>query len=500
MDAPDHAVSTETVPEERRILRDLWPFHAFAVFNAFFWTLLMGNPMILFVRDLGATRMWVGALASMHVLLGALQLPAAPFASRYGYKRLVLHSWILRTIVMSVVPFLAILPPSVSFRTRLVVFTVVYSLYNVIRGVGVTAFLPWQAAVVPESLRGRFFSRNQFGVNAAWIFVLFLGSFMLGHDPPISRFAQVFGFAVLSGCVSIYFIARCPAPGTPGEERPLGLRKDLGTALRDRDFMRIVWFRVAYAAAVSASGPFLVLFMREEIGLSDATILRYAAGVGVVQLLSILSWGTLADRFGSRSLLKVAVASHVAFLVGWAVCPTSSQGILPWLLLLGALWGFGNSGVTIATLRYAVNRAPETAKAVALALMMSLFGVVMFIMPVVWGRILDLMESRLPEPAMEYRIFFCISAVFLMTAFPLIRRLSEPDLARTGQVLYFLVIGRPLRTAVDILQAVRYGIRVSARTVRRSGEWVRRGNGAFPNASRRAFGRTSRDEGGPEDR
>jgi hypothetical protein len=121
--------------------------------------------------------------------------------------------------------------------------------------------------------------------------------------------------------------------------------------------------------------------------------------------------------------------------------------------------GFGISGVTIATLRYAVNRAPESAKAVALSLQVVVAGVVMFVMPVVWGRALDAMEALGMLGGQEYRVLFLTSAGLLVAAFPLIRNLSEPDLARTGQVLYFMVLGRPFRTAVGVLSAVRSGMR-----------------------------------------
>lgn len=445
--------------DERALLARFYPFHWFAVFNALFWTLTMSSPMILFIRALGAGRAWVGALSTLHVLLGAAQLPAAPYASRYGYKRLTLHTWISRTAVISVVPVLAFLPASVPDQTRLIAFTLVYILFNILRGVGVTAFMPWEAEVVPESIRGRFFSRNQFAVNAASILTLFVGSIVLGEDAPLSRFGVLFAFAIGAACVSIFFLARCPAPDASDPEPPLGLLRHLRETVRDPAFMRIVWFRIGYAAAVASVPAFLVLFLREQVGLSEGGVLRYSAWVGFVQVLAILNWGRLADRWGSRPLLKVAVAAEFLALIGWGAFPGGGRMLVPWLMVLGAMSGFGMSGVVIATLRYAVNRAPESSKAVALALQVVAAGVVMFTMPVLWGQALDVMTRLGVADGREYRVLFLTSAGLLVPVFPLIRKLSEPDLARTGQVLYFMMLDRPFRTAVGVFSAVRHGVR-----------------------------------------
>lgn len=445
--------------DDRAVLARFYSFHWFAVFNALFWTLIMSSPMILFVRALGAGRAWVGALSMLHVLLGAAQLPAAPYASRYGYKRLTLHTWISRTIVISIAPVLAFLPASVPAHARLVAFTAVYILFNALRGVGVTAFMPWEADVVPEPVRGRFFSRNQFAVNAASILTLFAGSLILGENAPLSRFGILFAFAIGAAWVSIVFLARCPAPRTSDPEPPLGLLRHLRATVREPAFMRIVWLRVGHAVAVAAVPAFLVLFLREKVGLSEGGVLRYSAWVGFIQVMAILNWGQLADRWGSRPLLKVAVAAECLSLVGWAAFPAGGAMRVPWLLALGAMSGFGTSGVTIAILRYAVNTAPQASKAVALALQVVVAGVVMFAMPVLWGQALDGMTHLGMTGGSEYRVFFLTSAALLVPVFPLIRRLAEPDLARTGQVLYFMVLNRPFRTALGVFSAVRHGVR-----------------------------------------
>jgi hypothetical protein len=81
----------------------VFSIHWFSLLNAVSFQLILGAPMILYAKSLGASSTVIGILAAFTPLMTVLQLPAAKYLPIYGYKRFVLMGWGLRTIFIFVV-------------------------------------------------------------------------------------------------------------------------------------------------------------------------------------------------------------------------------------------------------------------------------------------------------------------------------------------------------------------------------------------------------------
>ena len=62
----------------------------FDTFNAMSWTVVLGSPMLLFLQHLRATATIMAVSACLAPLLTILQIPAARFVERVGYRRFVM--------------------------------------------------------------------------------------------------------------------------------------------------------------------------------------------------------------------------------------------------------------------------------------------------------------------------------------------------------------------------------------------------------------------------
>jgi hypothetical protein len=71
--------------------------NGFSFFNAVSFQIVLGAPVILFAKSLGASSFLLGTIAALTPLLNILQLLAARFFHRTGYKRFVLAGWGART-------------------------------------------------------------------------------------------------------------------------------------------------------------------------------------------------------------------------------------------------------------------------------------------------------------------------------------------------------------------------------------------------------------------
>ncbi|MSU31322.1 MAG: hypothetical protein EXS25_01420 [Pedosphaera sp.] len=75
---------------------NLRPAYWFALLNALSSQVILSGPMVLFAKTLGASTTILGLVAGMMPLLTILQIPAANFVDRIGYRWFVIGGWSLR--------------------------------------------------------------------------------------------------------------------------------------------------------------------------------------------------------------------------------------------------------------------------------------------------------------------------------------------------------------------------------------------------------------------
>ncbi len=132
----------------------LHPAWRFALFNGLSFQIVLGSPMILYAKTLGASATVLGIIAGMMPLLVIFQIPAAGYINRIGYKRFVLAGWGSRTIFIFAIALVPLASGFLDATTRLVLILTLLFGFNLVRGISSCAWLPWIAALVPEHFRG----------------------------------------------------------------------------------------------------------------------------------------------------------------------------------------------------------------------------------------------------------------------------------------------------------------------------------------------------------
>ena len=165
--------------------------------------------MILYAKSIGATSSVVGILAAFTPLMTVLQLPAAKWLPVYGYKRFVLMGWGLRTIfifIVAAVPMLLFL----NDVAKIVLLVASLFVFNFLRGIASTAWMPWIAALIPEEEKAVFLSRDQIFMFCGSLMALLCSALVMSGSVASMEYSLVFLVSGLAGTGALFFIKRIP--------------------------------------------------------------------------------------------------------------------------------------------------------------------------------------------------------------------------------------------------------------------------------------------------
>lgn len=415
--------------------------YGFAACNALSFQMVVGSPMILYGKSLGATATQLGLMAGMLPLLNILQIPAARYVGRIGHKRFVIGGWSMRVgfiVLMVAVPLLA---EWLGDAGQLVAILSLLFLFNVSRGVSSCGWLPWITSIIPIHVRGRYLTRESAVTNFASLLAFILAACVLGNEPVGSRFSALFAFSAVAGAVSLAFLKRIPEDHDPQSLYNAVTPVRLADMLKQVAFRRLLLLTICWSVASGGLSAFAVVFLRESTHMADGKILllNSASFLGGISTLFILSrW---LDRLGSRPVLVGTGVFCAVSMLGWiALSGGFVRPSMALVLLLMFMMGLGASGVNLGSTRLAMATIPETGRSHYFAVYSVIGSVVLGLSPILWGVMVDFLGQREPLEFLgrswaPFAVLFSgLSAFFLLTSIAALR-VHEPDSVSLDQLL-----------------------------------------------------------------
>jgi predicted MFS family arabinose efflux permease len=174
--------------------------------------------------------------------------------------------------------------------------------------------LPWMeitAKVIPARQRPGFFAaRNLYGgllaLGAGFVVRLILGSSL---NFPFD-YTLIFALGMIAHATGWWlfgFIDESPDP----QQQPVRFRDEVRsipqTIREDQDFAAFLAYRLMVGVA-TLSDPFFTVYALRELGVGKANIGTFLIVLGIVAPLSNAIWARLAERFGSRRIIRYAIA------------------------------------------------------------------------------------------------------------------------------------------------------------------------------------------------
>ena len=422
----------------------------FATFNALSFQVVIGSPMVLYAKTLGASATVLGIITGMMPLLVLFQIPAANYISRVGYKRFVYAGWGMRVLFIFAMALVPLTSSFLDAGSRLALMLTLLFCFNLSRGISSCAWLPWITTLVPVEVRGKYLARDAAWVNLASFTSFLVAALWLGRGPQPWRFAVLFVFSAIMGAASLFFLKRIPEVAAPEETRAGTGPVPWLEMARYAPFRKLLRMVIAWASAYGGMTAFTVLFLKTEAGFAEGKILLITSTMFLGGLSSLWFLGSRLDNLGSKPVLTFSFLAWMVVLAGWMLIAGDILApSLPLVLALQFLMGLGAALIGMSTTRLAMAIVPAMGRNHFFALYSVLGSVVLGLAPVVWGLLLDAAgHVRVRWGGFEwnhYSLFFAaVGALLLVTLF-FARRLEEPKAAGMDILLKEILVQSPQR-------------------------------------------------------
>lgn len=424
--------------------------YLFAWFNALSYQVVLGSPMILYAKTLGASATVLGVIAGMMPLLVILQIPAAAHIPRIGYRRFVVGGWSVRVLFIAGMALVPLLGGMLDAHNQLALLVFFLFGFNLSRGISSCAWLPWITGLVPEPMRGRYLARDAAIQNVAGMVTFWISAALLGPEAAPWRFSVLFAFSAAMGWASLFFLRRIPdIPTTPEPSGGAGPVPWLAM-MRHRPFARLLQAVVLWAVAYGGMSAFTVAFLRSSLGLRENEVLWLTSLAFLGGLSSLWFLGSRLDHLGSRPVMEFCGLGWVGVVAGWlALAGGWKAPSETWVLGLQFLMGLLAALMQMAHTRLAMAVIPVMGRNHFFALYSVASNVTLGLAPIGWGLWIDAIGERnwrwLGMEWNRFSLFYAAVAVVFLGVVILARRLMEPKAVSMETLLRELLIQSPQR-------------------------------------------------------
>lgn len=437
---------------------ELAPFRpglTFAFFNALAWQIGIGTPMVLFAEQLGATPFQVGLAYSFVFLLTPVQILSTALLPRYGFKAVMLGGWGARSIFLGVPAVLAFLAQRGEAPWMVSAIVGSVFMFCLCRSIGAASGTSWFYAILPESVRGRYFASDQFVSAVACVGTLLTSAALFALLPIYQALLAQYVIA-LSGSTISYFALR----QLPDAERPA--RISLRTVLRDTPrylfapsaFRTYLWLAVGFALIATPVTPFAAYYLKVGPGLSTGQImlfevLRYAGVMVAAWLIR-----RRIDHAGAQPFFLLALGLYVAAGTFWWFYLETEFGGTLGILVVYFVLGLGATSWTIANLNYLPKLMTPDERTLAVSVHGAVTAFVGGLSPVMWGLFLkgDGSSRSIDPDAFQWFFVSVVAGSLLLSVG--IGRLREDKGQPVDPILIGNAILRPVRAMTYLVNLI----------------------------------------------
>ena len=477
-------------------------------------TLTSGVFLVAFALNLGASNRIIGLIAAIPPLLLVLSVPSIYLVERVRNRRLIYFYSVLgaRSVWAGVA-----LIPILFGTTPLAIGALLIALlvHGAFAAAANTSWNSWMRDLVPEDLRGRFFSRRLALATAVGTSLSVVAAILIDvvrrWNPAYEQYGYsgLFFFGFLAGMVALYFISRVPEPRmVPSEIRFVQL---LIEPFRDRNFRNLIGFLGSWHFAVNLAAPFLTVYMLRRLGLDLSVVIAFTVLSQMTNVLFLQIWGRISDTFSNKSVLRISGPLFTFCVLGFAFTTLPDEYFLtiPLLVILHIFMGIATAGVNIGAGNIALKLAPKAMGTAFLATTTLVNSLAAALASIIGGNFADFFVDRQltwtltwTDPQREVSIsaldfqswdfFFAFAflvGIFAIHRLAFVREMGEVEDREVLDALFSEVVAtrRNLSTIGGLWQFVRfpYGMLIragagaldtSANAVRRAAGSVQAGN------------------------
>jgi len=302
--------------------------------------------------DAGAGPVALGLLAAIPYLVQGLQLPATLVVERLGHrKQMSVGLLTAARLVILALALLPLWPKSAATVPLLVLGKFAICAFS---AVAACALNSWMHQLFAGQALGTFFARRLLASTVLGCVFTLAAGWLVEHAPfgqASNAYSLAFAGSGLAGLASCWYLGRCAEPAMSASGPATSLRAKLGAPFRDRKFRRLLVFLGAWNIASNFSGPFLTVYLIEQLGYGLSTVTGLWVLSQVANALTLFIWGRVSDRLSNKAILSVALPVFFACMAALVFTRLgASLGLqLTLLALVHIVMGVASGGIGLAT-------------------------------------------------------------------------------------------------------------------------------------------------------
>lgn len=356
------------------------------VFASLFSNVTSGVLLTNFFLEMGANPTQIGILASIPMLSNLMQPIGAYFSERTNSRHfycLWIYS-ISRSLWVGLAIAIFWIGKTHDAPALLITLTLGITLASSLLGaLGSAPWLSWMAALVPRTLRGRYFGLRSSAANLTnLISVPLLGLIVSQWQGGSTQgYGVVLVLAIVFGLISLWFqnfmvdvnpqkslYSSTKVTPTepilsqdelPQEELVSAVSPSPPSFWKDGNFLKFLLYFYLWTFSVNLSAPFFNVYMLNDLGLDINRVTLYNSLAAAANLLVLMLWGKLADRIGNRPILLGAGIVFAIFPLLWLGTGMNLWSVWVWLPLLHCISGGTSAAIDLCSNNFQLGIAPN---------------------------------------------------------------------------------------------------------------------------------------------
>jgi MFS family permease len=360
--------------------------------NVFAVLTFLGSVFVLFLDQLGLDKSRIGVILSIAPFCQIISIIAAPVVERAGFKRCFLAFYGFRAVVMS---FLIATPFVLSRWGQQSAYMWVGGImvaFSISRAIAETAVWPWNAEMIPNSIRGKFSAVNSIIATIGIIITIAAAGLVIGKFDGLNKFIWLIAIGTGAGFVSLVFYFKLPGGAPKKSEITYGDSfKAFKNVVSDANYLNFMAGYGLVALAVGSTVSFVPLYMNEQIGIGQGKVVWLDMGAYGGSILACYLWGWASDRFGAKPIIVSCLSAIIMAPVMWYFLPRNSSLSFRLALLVNFFLGSMNIGWAVGFGKYLfTNAVPSDKKTSYMAFFYAWAGLTAGLGPFIGGQILKL--------------------------------------------------------------------------------------------------------------
>jgi MFS family permease len=410
------------------------------------YTQLTTSPAtIQYARSIGANELDIGILGALPTLMLFMQFVSGVVVNHLHHRRR-LWFWAALTHRLMLLPT-ALGPwmfPGMSPAFWVGTLLVTTAFNQALLHFSSPLWLSWMGDYLPHEGLSHYWGSRQFWMQITAASSLCAGAFLvlksaLGIE---AGYSVLTCLGTLCGVLDLLLFHWVYEPPVTRVASPK-LRQVLGAPFRNKDFRRYIRFMCYWNFAAMAGAPFISLYLLEDVGMDlfRVLLLWTISWVGGSMLSRTL--GRWADRYGTRPVLVICVASKSANMLALLLAPHDPNVAFWFLAPFFMLDAAQNAGILIANNGFMIKHSRAENRTMYIAATQALAGIVGGITSIAAGWIMTRLAGQTWTirgwTFGHFQMMFAVSILLRWFALVLVQSVREPNAHPTMTLVVDLI-------------------------------------------------------------